>query len=300
MELMVNRSPWPHIVLTHPVDLFETLSDAIGPRCERTLTPRAKLDTVRFCYLLATLASAPSEGRKGINCFLSLAELCSSSSSPSFQPIRSQIPIPTAHVMPSTAHSPSQRPLDSRSKSSLCKSASSPNLEVENGGGVKQDCLSRYRSLVNGLDHSLFPGADHNHTRLDEGQGFETPPVEPTLNQSGLLGGLGPNVRMKLHMTGLGDGAEHRADALRNALDQTYKVLPEARAVIPSSLESYGKTKSRPGENMADWQQKFESLRMQVEHMQVRERHTHTCLLLTLRSSRHRFPNKNNTDHVSG
>ncbi|KAM9431828.1 centrosomal protein of 85 kDa isoform 2-T2 [Clarias gariepinus] len=198
-----------------------------------------------------------------------------SSSAPSFQPIRSQIPIPTAHVMPSTAHNPSQHPTDSRSsssssRSSLCKSASSPNLELQDGGGVKQDCLSRYRSLVNGLDHSLFPGADHDHTRLDEGQGFETPPVEPTLNQSALLGGFGPDVRMKLHMTGLGDGADYRADAFRTALDQSYKVLPEARAGIPSSSsEPYGKTKVHPGENMADWQQKFESLRMQVEQIQL-------------------------------
>lgn len=209
-----------------------------------------------------------------------LIEVCSSSSSSSFQPIRSQIPIPTAHVMPSTAHNPLQRTSDSRtssfdSKSSLCKSASSPNLEVQDGGGVSQDCLSRYRSLVNGLDHSLFPGADHNHTRLDEGQGFETPTVEPTLNQSGLLGGFGPDVRMKLHMTSLGDGAEYRTNIFQ---DQTYKVLPEARAGIQSSSESYGKTKAHPGENIAEWQQKFESLRMQVEQMQVRKRNMHTCL----------------------
>ncbi|XP_058232541.1 centrosomal protein of 85 kDa isoform X2 [Hemibagrus wyckioides] len=200
-----------------------------------------------------------------------MEESCSSSSSPSFQPIRSQIPIPTAHVMPSTAHNPLQRPTDSRSssKSSLCKSASSPNLEAQDGGGVKQDCLSRYRSLVNGLDHSLFPGADHNHTRLDEAQGFEMPHVEPTLNQSALLGGFGPDVRMKLHMTGLGEAAEYRMDVFHGALDQTYKVLPEARTGIPASSESYSKTKAHPGENMADWQQKFESLRMQVEQMQL-------------------------------
>ncbi|KAI5611850.1 centrosomal protein of 85 kDa isoform X2, partial [Silurus asotus] len=199
-------------------------------------------------------------------------ESCSSGSSPSFQPIRSQIPIPTAHVMPSTAHNPLQRPTDSQFRSSLCKSASSPNLEAQDVGGVKQDCLSRYRSLVNGLDHSLFPGADHNHTRLDEGQGFDTPPVEPTLNQSALLGGFGPDVRMKLHMTGLGDGAEYRTDAFHVSLDQTYKVLPESRTGIPfscsSSSESY-KAKACPGDNMADWQQKFESLRMQVEQMQL-------------------------------
>ncbi|KAK3515660.1 hypothetical protein QTP70_026417 [Hemibagrus guttatus] len=197
-----------------------------------------------------------------------MEESCSSSSSPSFQQIRSQIPIPTAHVMPSTAHNPLQHPTDSRSsssrsRSSLCKSASSPNLEAQDGGGVQQDCLSRYRSLVNGLDHSLFPGADHNHTRLDEGQGFEMPPVEPTLNQSALLGGFGPDIRVKLHMTGLGDAAEYRMEAFHSALDQTYKVLPEARTGIPAS------SKVHPGENMADWQQKFESLRMQVEQMQL-------------------------------
>ncbi|XP_027010664.2 centrosomal protein of 85 kDa isoform X1 [Tachysurus fulvidraco] len=214
---------------------------------------------------------AESETGPGAKTSDNMQESCSSSSSPSFQPIQSQIPIPTAHVMPSTAHNALLHPTDSRSssKSSLCKSASSPNLEAQDGGGVKQDCLSRYRSLVNGLDHSLFPGADHNHTRLDEGQGFETPPVEPTLNQSGLLGGFGPDVRMKLHMTGLGDAAEYRNDAFHSALDQTYKVLPEARTGISPSSESYGKTKGHLGENMADWQQKFESLRMQVEQMQL-------------------------------
>ncbi|TUA69867.1 Centrosomal protein of 85 kDa [Bagarius yarrelli] len=221
---------------------------------------------------------AESETGPGAKTADSTEELCSSSSSPSFQPIRSQIPIPTAHVMPSTAHSPLQRPSVSRStsstsKSSLCKSASSPNLEAQDGGGVKQDCLSRYRSLVNGLDHSLFPGADHNHSRLDEGQGFETPPVEPTLNQSTLLGGFGPDIRMNLHMTTLGDATEYRSHAFHAALDQTYKVLPEARTGISPSSESYGKTKTHQTENMAaDWQQKFESLRMQVEQIQEAQR----------------------------
>ncbi|XP_062841828.1 centrosomal protein of 85 kDa isoform X2 [Trichomycterus rosablanca] len=176
--------------------------------------------------------------------------------------------------MPSTAHNPSQRPPDTRSsssssKSSLSKSASSPNLEAQDGGGVKQDCLSRYRSLVNGLDHTLFPGADQNQTRLDEAQRFEMPPLEPTLNQSGLLGGFGPDVRMKPHVTGIGEGAECRADAFHAALDQTYRVLPEARAGAACSSDPYAKTKARSGEEMADWQQKFESLRMQVEQMQL-------------------------------
>ncbi|KAG9283854.1 centrosomal protein of 85 kDa [Astyanax mexicanus] len=215
----------------------------------------------------------------------SAEELCSSSSSPSFQPIRSQIPIPTAHVMPSTAGPPasSTRSSSSSSKSSLSKSVSSPNLDLQGGvnaegGGAKQDCLSRYRSLVNGLDHSLFPSADQ--TRLDDGHRFETPAVEPTLNQSGLLGGLmggySPDVRMQLHMTGLRDDAECRSDGYCGSLEQTYKVLPEARPGVPCSSDPCGKrgVPSGPGApgDPSGWQQhkqKLESLRLQVEQMQL-------------------------------
>lgn len=215
----------------------------------------------------------------------SAEEPCSSSSSPSFQPIRSQIPIPTAHVMPSTAGPPaaSSRSSSSSSKSSLSKSASSPNLDVQGGvstegGGAKQDCLSRYRSLVNGLDHSLFPTADQ--TRLDDGHRFETPAVEPTLNQSGLLGGLmggfSPDVRMQLHMTGLKDDAECRSDGYCGSLEQTYKVLPEARPGVPCSSDPCSKRSVPPGPGAAGdpsgWQQhkqKLESLRLQVEQMQL-------------------------------
>uniref|UniRef100_A0A3B4CVG5 Centrosomal protein of 85 kDa-like CC4 coiled-coil domain-containing protein n=1 Tax=Pygocentrus nattereri TaxID=42514 RepID=A0A3B4CVG5_PYGNA len=211
----------------------------------------------------------------------SAEELCSSSSSPSFQPIRSQIPIPTAHVMPSTAGvtAASARSSSSSSKSSLSKSASSPNLEVQGGvtaegSGVKQDCLSRYRSLVNGLDHSLFPMADH--TRLDEEHHFETPAMEPTLNQSGLLGGYSPDVRMQLHMTGLGDSAECRTDGYSGILEQTFKILPEARTGIPCSSDPCGKRSVPPVPahtvDPSGWQQhkqKLESLRLQVEQMQL-------------------------------
>uniref|UniRef100_A0A3B1J750 Centrosomal protein 85 n=1 Tax=Astyanax mexicanus TaxID=7994 RepID=A0A3B1J750_ASTMX len=200
---------------------------------------------------------------------------------PSFQPIRSQIPIPTAHVMPSTAGPPasSTRSSSSSSKSSLSKSVSSPNLDLQGGvnaegGGAKQDCLSRYRSLVNGLDHSLFPSADQ--TRLDDGHRFETPAVEPTLNQSGLLGGYSPDVRMQLHMTGLRDDAECRSDGYCGSLEQTYKVLPEARPGVPCCSDPCGKrgVPSGPGApgDPSGWQQhkqKLESLRLQVEQMQL-------------------------------
>ncbi|XP_068179355.1 centrosomal protein of 85 kDa [Antennarius striatus] len=267
----------------------------------------------------------------------STEDFCSSSSSPPFQPIRSQIPIPTAHVMPSTAGAPaskpqpfvqedslsseghrstsgSRTPSGSTSKSSsLSKSASSPNLDapVGVGGdlvGAKPDCLSRYRSLVNGLDHSLFPS---DHTRMDEGQRFDTPAVEPTLNQSALLGGLGTDVRLRLQTTAIRDSSDCVSEAYRGNMEHSYKVLPDARPGVPGTAETSNQRGGQPGPSgspgvyanplslqtqallrehsaskgyeplrqercseMSSWQQQqqhkqqLESLRLQVEQMQ--------------------------------
>ncbi|XP_036931639.1 centrosomal protein of 85 kDa isoform X1 [Acanthopagrus latus] len=269
----------------------------------------------------------------------STEDFCSTtSSSPPFQPIRSQIPIPTAHVMPSTAGAPASKPQScfhedslsseghrsssgsrtpsgSTSKSSsLSKSASSPNLDAQVGVGgdfvgPKPDCLSRYRSLVNGLDHSLFPS---DHTRVDEGQRFDTPAVEPTLNQSVLLGGLCPDVRLRLQATGIRDPSDCVSEAYRGGMEHSYKVLPEARPGVPGTAETSNQrggqsgTAGSPGVyanplslqtqallrehagtkgydplrqdrcgEMSSWQQQqqhkqqLESLRLQVEQMQL-------------------------------
>ncbi|XP_028984108.1 centrosomal protein of 85 kDa isoform X2 [Betta splendens] len=201
----------------------------------------------------------------------SAEDFCSSSSSPSFQPIRSQIPIPTAHVMPSTAGSPASKPQScvqedflsnvegrrsssgsrttSTSKSSsLSKSASSPNLDapVGMGGdpvGPKPDCLSRYRSLVNGLDHSLFPT---DYTRVDDGHRFDTPAVEPTLNQSALLGGLCPDARLRLQTTGICDTPDCVSEGYRG-MEHSFKVLPEARPGASGTAETSNQRCSQPG-----------------------------------------------------
>lgn len=268
-----------------------------------------------------------------------LSDFCStSSSSPPFQPIRSQIPIPTAHVMPSTAGAPASKPQscmqeDSQSSeghrsssgsrtpsgstsksSSLSKSASSPNLDGQaNMGGdlaaPKPDCLSRYRSLVNGLDHSLFPP---DLTRVDDGQRFDTPAVEPTLNQSALLGGLCPDVRLRLQTTGIRDTPDCVSESYRAAMEHSYKVLPEARPGVPGTVETSNQRSSQPGvagfpgvhtnplslqtqallrehagskgyeplrqdrcSDISSWQQKqqLESLRLQLEQMQVSTDH---------------------------
>lgn len=210
----------------------------------------------------------------------------------------------------------SRTPSGSTSKSSsLSKSVSSPNLDAQaNFGGElvaqKPDCLSRYRSLVNGLDHSLFPS---DHTRVDDGQRFETPTVEPTLNQSALLGGLCPDVRLRLHATGIRDPSDCVSEAYRGAMDHSYKVLPEGRPGVPGMAETSNQRSGQPGvsgfsgvhanhlglqtqsllrehtgskgyeslrqdrcSEMSSWQQQqhkqqqLESLRLQVQQMQVR------------------------------
>ncbi|XP_027867871.1 centrosomal protein of 85 kDa isoform X2 [Xiphophorus couchianus] len=200
----------------------------------------------------------------------------------------------------------SRTPSGSTSKSSsLSKSASSPNLDAQPGAGAdhvgpKPDCLSRYRSLVNGLDHSLFPT---DHTRLDEGQRFDTPAVEPTLNQSALLGGLCPDVRLRLQTSGIRDPADCVSEVYRGGLEQSYKVLPEARPGLPGIAETSNQRGSQLGaagsagvysnplslqtqallrehtspksydrcSELSSWQQKqqLETLRLQVEQMQL-------------------------------
>ncbi|XP_064187442.1 centrosomal protein of 85 kDa [Anguilla rostrata] len=216
----------------------------------------------------------------------STEDFCCSSGSPSFQPIRSQISIPTAHVMPSTSGPvpcrPPPRPADeppppadargSSKPPSLPKSASSPNLEAQERGRGAGDCLSRYRSLVNGLDHSLLPPAD--------GLGFDMPAMEPTLNQSALLHSFCPDPRAQLHLTGLSD------------TDSAYKALPEAATpnappnttpdafgLRPAGSPGLAPPQAPPAHSWLRepqggagfdprWQQ-LEKLRLQVEQMQL-------------------------------
>lgn len=245
-------------------------------------------------------------------------DFCSSSSScsPPFQPVRSITSIPTAHVMPSTAATapqtaPQDHPRSSSSSgsgtpavtsstasrsSALAKSASSPDLDGQQAAAAaataRPDCLSRYRSLVNGLDRSLLPPEDG-------GQRFDTPAMEPTLNQSALLGSLCPDVRlqrMQRDMAPPSSGSE-------SYRDNSYKVLPEARPGLlepsnqragfagahshPLSLQTQallrehsapkgleGLRQDRAAE-MSSWQQQqqhkqqLDSLRLQMEQMQV-------------------------------
>ncbi|XP_061530960.1 centrosomal protein of 85 kDa isoform X2 [Phycodurus eques] len=215
----------------------------------------------------------------------------------------------------SRSSSTSRTSSGSTSKSScLSKSASSPNLDAQTSmgsehSGPKSDCLSRYRSLLNGLDHSLFPT---DHTRMDEGQRFDTPAVEPTMNQSALLGSLCPDVRLRLQTTGIRENSDCASEAYRGGVEHNYKVLPEARPGVsipgvsipndpsnprssqpagvyasPLSLQTQALLREHAGTKAYDplrqdrcgeilgWQQQqqhkqqMDSIRMQVEQMQL-------------------------------
>uniref|UniRef100_A0A8C7CTI8 Uncharacterized protein n=1 Tax=Oncorhynchus kisutch TaxID=8019 RepID=A0A8C7CTI8_ONCKI len=242
----------------------------------------------------------------------STEDFCSSSNSPSFQPIRSQIPIPTAHVMPSTAGPPASNPQPrSQEDSQASAEAHRPSSGSRTSGGTsnsKSSSLSKSASsLVNGLDHSLFPSGDHSC--MDEGQRFNMPAMEPTMNQSALLAGYCPDVRLRLQMTSLGETPEGSREAYRGAMEHSYKALPETRPGVPGAPDPYSQRSSQPGGTRAvsagvypsslylqtqallreakayepmlqercsklpSWQQQhkqqLESLRMQVEQMQV-------------------------------
>lgn len=157
---------------------------------------------------------------------------------------------------------------------------------------ARPDCLSRYRSLVNGLDRSLLP--------LEDGHRFDTPAMEPTLNQSALLGALCPDVRLqRVQRDAAPPGCS--SECYR---DSSYKVLPEARpgATEPSNqrpgfpgahasplglqAQALLREHSAPkglealrqdrGSDGSSWQQQqqhkqqLDSLRLQLEQMQVR------------------------------
>ncbi|XP_029768558.1 centrosomal protein of 85 kDa isoform X1 [Terrapene carolina triunguis] len=165
----------------------------------------------------------------GTSCSDSTEEFWNSSSSSSFQPIKTQVTIPTAHVMPSTLGTSPSTLYSTGEPSSLQNAPVSskpavPRSSTENGGltrsggftAVKSsqvDLLHLYgTSGGNGFEQSWFPISDH--LRAEDTRKFDTPAIEPTLNQSVLLD--------TLHA----DPAHKFQDP---SLISTYKVLPETK-----------------------------------------------------------------------
>ncbi|XP_063309364.1 centrosomal protein of 85 kDa [Pelobates fuscus] len=97
----------------------------------------------------------PSES----TCPENLKDFCSANGSSSFEPIRSQITIPTAHILPSTL---------GKHSTNAC----------ELGGA---------QTLTDSNPHSFPFQPSSNLLAADELRKFEVPNIEPTLNQSSLL-----------------------------------------------------------------------------------------------------------------
>lgn len=164
----------------------------------------------------------------GTSCSDIAEDFCSSSSSPSFQPIKSHVTIPTAHVMPSTLGTSPAKPNSTPAgpSSNLPLSGLTENVGmIRNGdlGALKRSPgLSRdfmYLSGTageNGIDQSWFPAVGHEREELRK---FDIPSMESTLNQSAVMETFysDPHYRVHFHNS--------RTDTNKDL----YKVLPETK-----------------------------------------------------------------------
>uniref|UniRef100_A0A8C5UDL5 Centrosomal protein 85 n=1 Tax=Malurus cyaneus samueli TaxID=2593467 RepID=A0A8C5UDL5_9PASS len=175
-----------------------------------------------------------ADGGIGTSCSDSTEDFCNSSSGSSFHPIRSQVTIPTAHVMPSTlGASPSKLcPAGDHGCSQGSSKPSVPACAPERPGLTRngdfnpskssqvppRDLLHLYgASGQNGCEHSWPPAADH--TRTEDTWKFDTPAMERTLNQSLFVDSLctDPLHRCQKFNPSSEAGKDH------------YKVLPESK-----------------------------------------------------------------------
>ncbi|KAM8792206.1 centrosomal protein of 85 kDa isoform 1-T2 [Rhynchonycteris naso] len=175
----------------------------------------------------------------GTSCSDMAEDFCSSSSSPSFQPIKSHVTIPTAHVMPSTLGTSPAKPNStpagpSSSKIPLSGLAESVGM-TRNGdlGAVKRSLgLSRdFRYLCgtageNGIERSWFPAVGHE--REEEMRKFDIPNTESTFNQPAVMETLYSDPRYRVHFHNL------RTDPNK----ELYKVLPETKKAPGSGVVS--------------------------------------------------------------
>ncbi|XP_021499070.1 centrosomal protein of 85 kDa [Meriones unguiculatus] len=242
----------------------------------------------------------------GTSCSDIAEDFCSSSGSPSFQPIKSHITIPTAHVMPSTLGASPAKPNSTPSGPSSAKLPLSGLPEgvgmTRNGdfGAVKRSPgLSRDFMYLpsaageNGVQQSWFPAVGHE--REGEMRKFDIPSMESTLNQPAMVETLYSDPHYRSHFP------NPRSDTNKDV----YKVLPESKkapgsgavferngphagssGVLPLGLQpAPGLSKSlssqvwqpspdpwHPGEQsceLSTCRQQLELIRLQMEQMQL-------------------------------
>ncbi|NXP08961.1 CEP85 protein, partial [Thinocorus orbignyianus] len=250
------------------------------------------------------------DGGIGTSCSDSTEEFCNSSNGSSFQPIKTQVTIPTAHVMPSTlGASPSklcaagdQGCLQGTSKPAMPGSASEhAGLRDFNAGKSSQvPPRHLYRtSGENGYEQSWHPVSDH--MRTEDAWKFDTPAIEPTLNQSLFLDSLCTDPLHRFQKFNPNSGA---AEAGKDH----YKVLPESKQaagangvcepqdgtwpsgsrLMPTGLQAnscFSKPVTSPSRawmqetctlhphervcELSAWKQQLEKMRLQVEQLQL-------------------------------
>ncbi|XP_041319125.1 centrosomal protein of 85 kDa isoform X2 [Pyrgilauda ruficollis] len=185
---------------------------------------------------LRSLSRCPSvaesgDGGIGTSCSDSTEDFCNSSSGSSFHPIKTQVTIPTAHVMPSTlGASPSKLcPAGDQGCSQSSAHPAGPGSAPDrpglarngdlNAGNSSQvpprDLLRLYRAPGdNGCEHAWPPA-----TRTEGTWKFDTPAMEQTLNQSLFLDSVctDPLHRCQKFNPSSEAGKDH------------YKVLPESK-----------------------------------------------------------------------
>ncbi|XP_064587671.1 centrosomal protein of 85 kDa [Zonotrichia leucophrys gambelii] len=252
---------------------------------------------------LRSLSRCPSvaesrDGGIGTSCSDSTEDSCNSSSGSSFHPIKTQVTIPTAHVMPSTlGASPSKLcPAGDQGSAQPAGPGLARNGELSAGKASQvppRELLRLCRAAGDGgCEHAWPPAADR--TRTEGAWKFDTPAMEQTLNQSLLTDSLctDPLHRCQQFNPSSEAGKDH------------YKVLPESKQapngtcegpwpsgsrVMPAGLQAnsfYSKPVAAPPGRawlqegctlhphqgiceLSAWKQQLDKVRLQVEQMQL-------------------------------
>ncbi|CAI9586155.1 unnamed protein product, partial [Staurois parvus] len=183
---------------------------------------------------------------KEIPCNENIEDFCNASGSTTFQPIKSQVTIPTAHVVPSTL------------------AASSSNTHMQNGAPLSAEAAFSVFPTLPTLDPST----------ADDTRKFEMPNIEPTLNQSGLLNTFCSDMKCEIPAVAPSTMVTH------------YKALPERKEtggvehIIRAGFsgathQGYGidSFKQHPVGEYSAWRQQqnqyTDNLRMNMEKLQL-------------------------------
>ncbi|XP_075294344.1 centrosomal protein of 85 kDa isoform X1 [Opisthocomus hoazin] len=195
--------------------------------------------SVKFQSHVSRSSSVADSGDGGIgtSCSDSTEDSCNSSNGSSFQPIKTQVTIPTAHVMPSTlGASPSKLcSAGDQNRSQHTSKTAMPGSASEHAGLVRsgdfnagkssqvpsRELLHLYRTAgEKAFEQSWNPVSDH--MRTEDTWKFDTPAIEHTLNQSLFLDSLCTDPLRRFQKFSPNSGA---AEAAKDH----YKVLPESK-----------------------------------------------------------------------